>query len=31
VREVKVCDRVKGKIFSLGEDSAFIEFGGRAE
>jgi small subunit ribosomal protein S1 len=31
VREVKVGDRVKGKIVSLGEDSAFIEFGGRAE
>jgi small subunit ribosomal protein S1 len=31
VREVKAGDRVKGKIVSLSEDSAFVDFGGRAE
>jgi small subunit ribosomal protein S1 len=30
-REVKAGDRVKGKIVSLSEDSAFVDFGGRAE
>jgi small subunit ribosomal protein S1 len=30
-RETKVGDRVKGKIVSLGEDAAFVDFGGRAE
>ena len=31
VREVKTGDRVKGKIVSLSDDSAFVDFGGRAE
>ena len=30
-REAKVGDKVKGKIVSLSEDSAFVDFGGRAE
>ena len=30
-REAKVGDRVKGKIVSIGEDAAFVDFGGRAE
>src|SRR5688572_22358393 len=31
VREVKTGDRVKGKIVSMTDDTAFVEFGGRAE
>ena len=30
-REAKVGDKVKGKIVSLSEDTAFVDFGGRAE
>jgi small subunit ribosomal protein S1 len=30
-KEAKVGDRVKGKIVSIGEDAAFVDFGGRAE
>jgi len=31
VREVKAGDRVKGKILSISDESAFVDFGGRAE
>jgi small subunit ribosomal protein S1 len=31
VREVKTGDRVKGKIVSMTDETAFVEFGGRAE
>ncbi len=30
-REAKVGDKVKGKVVSIGEDSVFVDFGGRAE